>query len=44
MQDIGPSNYSPNLFWDVDPERLDLERHRSYVVARVLEHGTIEDW
>lgn len=27
------------LFWDTDPSTLDLERHRKYVIERVLEFG-----
>lgn len=41
---LTPSDFSANLFWDVDPEKLDIERHLKYVVARVLEFGTFEDW
>lgn len=37
-------NFSPNLFWDIDPSALDLGQHRKYVVARVLEYGTFDDW
>jgi hypothetical protein len=28
------------LFWDVDPEAIDLERHRDYVMERVMSRGT----
>jgi DNA-binding Lrp family transcriptional regulator len=28
-----------HLFWDVNPESIDLRRHADYVVARVLEFG-----
>ena len=41
---LTPSDFSANLFWDVDSETLDIERHMKYVVARVLEFGTFEDW
>lgn len=41
---LTPSEFSANLFWDVDPEELDIGRHMKYVVARVLEFGTFEDW
>lgn len=41
---IGPSDFSTNLFWDIDPETLDMERHSKYIVARVLEFGTFDDW
>lgn len=36
--------FSENLFWDADVSTLDIERHRRYIVARVLEHGTLADW
>ena len=41
---VAPADFSRHLFWDVDPATLDLERHRKYVIARVLEFGTLEDW
>lgn len=31
------------LFWEVDASRIDLEAHADYVLARVLEHGTLDD-
>lgn len=31
-----------SLFWDVDPGSLDLDEHRSFIVGRVLEHGTLD--
>jgi hypothetical protein len=43
-QEIRASDFSQNLFWDVDPATLDMERHRKYIIARVLECGTLEDW
>ncbi len=36
--------FSKNLFWDVDPASLDAGKHKKYIVARVLESGTIADW
>jgi hypothetical protein len=36
-----PSPLRP-LFWDVDPEGLDLERHRRFVLERILEFGDQE--
>ena len=30
------------LFWDVDPETVDLDKHRDYVIERVMAHGTWE--
>ena len=35
--------FSENLFWDADPKELDLQRHRKYVVQRVLERGSEQD-
>ncbi|MEW5799308.1 MAG: hypothetical protein AB1728_09900 [Bacteroidota bacterium] len=31
-----------SLFWDVDPEKIDLERNANYVIERFLEYGTLE--
>jgi hypothetical protein len=31
------------LFWDVDPNAIDLLRDRRYVLARVLERGRLSD-
>ena len=30
----------PELFWDVDPKTIDLEKHAQYIIERVLEFGT----
>jgi hypothetical protein len=27
------------LFWDVDPMTIDLERHRDYVIERIMTRG-----
>lgn len=44
MQAVSTGDFSTNLFWDVDPAELDFDRHRRFIVARVVEHGTFEDW
>ena len=31
------------LFWDVDPDALELERDKRYVLGRVLERGRLAD-
>jgi len=36
--------FSKNLFWDIDLETLDMEKHAAYIVERVLDHGRMEDW
>jgi len=35
---------SPHLFWDMDREQFDMERHSGQLIQRVLEHGTLDDW
>lgn len=35
---------SPRLFWDTDPEKVDMQKHKAFVIARVLEYGTFDDW
>lgn len=34
---------SPSLFWDVDPEQIDPETHEQFVIARVMDRGTLRD-
>lgn len=31
------------LFWDVDLEQLEVERHAEYILSRVLDRGRIDD-
>lgn len=37
-------HFSSNLFWDINPNDIDIEEHASFIVQRVLEYGKIEDW
>ena len=32
------------LFWDVNPEKLDVEKHAPLIIGRVVERGTLSDW
>ena len=32
------------LFWDVDIADIDAERHKRFIIQRVLERGGLEDW
>ena len=41
---INPNDFSNHLFWDVDKTKLDLEKHQTFFVQRVLEYGLIADW
>ena len=36
-------NLSQRLFWDVDPETINVDLHRRYVIQRVLERGSLSD-
>jgi len=38
------SQFSENLFWDINLRDLDLEQHEAYVLGRVLEFGKLSDW
>jgi hypothetical protein len=38
------SDFSPHLFWDVNPDSLDMEKHKKYIIGRTLDYGLIDDW
>ncbi len=35
---------TPSIFWDVDINEVDDELHRRFIIQRVLERGTLEDF
>ena len=35
---------SKNLFWDIDIQTLNEEKHASYIIERVLSRGTMQDF
>ncbi|MFW5805452.1 MAG: DUF6922 domain-containing protein [Bacteroidales bacterium] len=41
---ISPKDFSPHLFWDVDVESLDLEKHKVFIIRRAMEYGKSNDW
>ncbi|MFW5805447.1 MAG: DUF6922 domain-containing protein [Bacteroidales bacterium] len=43
-KNISPKDFSPHLFWDVDVERLDMDKHKLYPILRVMEYGKLNDW
>jgi hypothetical protein len=43
-KDISPKDFSPHLFWDVDVENLDMDKHKLYLIRRVMEYGKLNDW
>jgi hypothetical protein len=36
--------FSKNLFWDVDENDLNSEKHARFIIERVLMHGRMSDW
>ncbi|MDT8390948.1 MAG: hypothetical protein RRC34_10615 [Lentisphaeria bacterium] len=38
------NHLSPHLFWDVDANTLDWEKHAPFIIGRVLDLGTLADW
>ncbi len=41
--DIG-SELSNILFWDVDKNDIDFDKHSTFIIQRVLEYGEFCDW
>ncbi len=37
-------DFSEHLFWDVDKNTLDLEKHKRYVIKYVIMYGMYPDW
>jgi hypothetical protein len=37
-------DFSQHLFWDVDLEGFDFEKHDRFFAQRVIEYGKMEDW
>lgn len=31
------------LFWDVDRDSIDIEKHKFYIIKRIIEYGDLED-
>lgn len=38
------SQLSPHLFWDVDTNDYDIDKHKTWTIQRVLEYGELSDW
>ena len=36
--------FSSHLFWDVNRNKLDLMKDKSFIVKQVLEYGFLNDW
>ena len=35
---------SDHLFWDVDKDMLDVQKHKRLIIQRVLDYGLMQDW
>lgn len=33
-----------SLFWDVNPEKLDMEKDAQFIIGRVLDYGNPREW
>lgn len=42
-QNMPPGGFRQSLFWDVDPQTIDAEKHARYIIERVLDFGTLEE-
>ena len=36
-------SFTKNLFWDADPQQLDFDVNKRYVIERVLNRGSLSD-
>ncbi len=34
---------SDHLFWDVDRSSVDAEKHRKFIIPRIMDRGTLDD-
>jgi len=37
-------NLSNHLFWDIEPQSIDYQKHSQLIISRVLTRGTLNDW
>jgi hypothetical protein len=35
--------FRQSLFWDVDPKKIDPEKHKRYIIERMLEFGNKDE-
>lgn len=38
------SRFTDAIFWDTNTANLDKEKHKAYIIERVLNYGRMEDW
>jgi len=39
-QKLNKNHLNPATFWDVDPNLLDTEKDKDFIIVRILERGT----
>lgn len=44
IEKIGIHRFSKHLFWDVNKDELDFDKHQKYIIKYVLLYGLYEDW
>lgn len=37
-------NLSKHLFWDIDKSSFDIQKHRRWLIERVIGYGGLNDW
>jgi hypothetical protein len=37
-------DFSPVIFWDVDVANIDWQKRSRFVISRVVQYGTVDDW
>lgn len=44
MQNAALPKLRPELFWDSDFEKIDYVNNYRYIIERVLDRGTLDEW
>jgi hypothetical protein len=39
-----PNKIRKELFWDISPEQLDIQRNRRLIIDRVLQYGNLKEF
>ncbi|MCO5248228.1 MAG: hypothetical protein M9887_04680, partial [Chitinophagales bacterium] len=43
-KNLSIKDFSTHLFWDVDIDKFDLEKHKVQLTYKVVEFGQLSDW
>ena len=43
-KEITIDNFSQYLFWDIDLNGFNFEKHKVHLIQKVFEYGFIKDW